>query len=99
MPDLTGTTAAEVSPRGGDSHQLHPLQSLLSLSVAMSGGQAFPSLAVGGAFVIARLRWIAVSACDSLRTLVVVGGVTGARLSSPFVLAHPNGRLVVELVP
>lgn len=76
-PDLTGTTAAEVSPSGR--------------------GQS--SVAPGGVFVIARLRWIAVSACNSLKMLVAVGSVAGAQLSPPFVLAHPNDRLVVELVP
>lgn len=39
------------------------------------------------------------SACNSLKMLVAAGRVAGAQLSPPFVLAHPNDRLVVELVP
>lgn len=58
----------------------------------------FPLSAVGRAFVTGWLKRI-VSACNSLEALVVVGRVTGARLPSPFVLVHPNDRLVVELVP
>lgn len=65
----------------------------------MSTGRALPLLAVGGAFVIARLRWIVVSPHNSLETLVVVGRVTRVQLSSLFLLVHPNDRSVVELVP
>lgn len=68
------------------------------MSVAMRAGRVVPSLAIG-AFVTVRLQWVVVSTHNSLEMLVLVSRVTGAQRSSPFVLAHPNDGLVVELVP